>query len=341
MKTGRQHECRPTAAVVVTEGFDAPTVVMSGSGEVSEYVEPKRQVQTPDDMVRWTKSEAYSEYVGFILALNEKIKGKKMTDELLLSEVTTKLLSVLETLDTWVREIPPIDQPQRFGNTAFRTWLKKVQNESVRLLGEALPSNFHGALVELVPYFNDSFGNITRIDYGTGHEMSFAMFLCCLFKVGALTEADSPAVVLRVFQRYLELVRHLQLEYRMEPAGSHGVWSLDDYQFLPFIWGSGQLIDHPTIEPKSFAAAGFSEAYSRDYMFMGCIEFISKVKTGPFHEHSNQLWNISGVPSWAKVNTGLMKMYKAEILGKFPVVQHVVFGNLLPFRPHQNLGPPK
>ncbi|XP_049516649.1 serine/threonine-protein phosphatase 2A activator isoform X1 [Dermacentor silvarum] len=328
---------------------------MSGSGEVSEYVEPKRQVQTPDDMVRWTKSEecedhtkgaftiicAYSEYVGFILALNEKIKGKKMTDELLLSEVTTKLLSVLETLDTWVREIPPIDQPQRFGNTAFRTWLKKVQNESVRLLGEALPSNFHGALVELVPYFNDSFGNITRIDYGTGHEMSFAMFLCCLFKVGALTEADSPAVVLRVFQRYLELVRHLQLEYRMEPAGSHGVWSLDDYQFLPFIWGSGQLIDHPTIEPKSFAAAGFSEAYSRDYMFMGCIEFISKVKTGPFHEHSNQLWNISGVPSWAKVNTGLMKMYKAEILGKFPVVQHVVFGNLLPFRPHQNLGPPK
>lgn len=54
-----------------------------------------------------------------------------------------------------------------------------------------------------------------------------------------------------------------------------------------------------------------------------------KVKSGPFAEHSNQLWNVSMVPSWAKINSGLIKMYTAEVLDKFPVVQHVLFGTYI------------
>jgi serine/threonine-protein phosphatase 2A activator len=64
-------------------------------------------------------------------------------------------------------------------------------------------------------------------------------------------------------------------------------------------------------------------------MFFQCIKFITSVKTGPFAEHSNQLWNISGVPTWNKVNNGLIKMYHAEVLDKFPVVQHILFGTLI------------
>lgn len=42
---------------------------------------------------------------------------------------------------------------------------------------------------------------------------------------------------------------------------------------------------------------------------------LPQVKTGPFAEHSNKLYGISGVAEWSKVNSGLIKMYKAEVYG--------------------------
>ena len=57
------------------------------------------------------------------------------------------------------------------------------------------------ASVELAPYLLDSFGNSTRIDYGTGHEMAFVMLLCALFKLEVFGEADKAPVGLTVFQR--------------------------------------------------------------------------------------------------------------------------------------------
>lgn len=48
-------------------------------------------------------------------------------------------------------------------------------------------------------------------------------------------------------------------------------------------------------------------------MFIGCIDYINQVKTGNFAEHSPQLWNISAVESWVKINSGLVKMYQKEV----------------------------
>ena len=125
----------------------------------------------------------------------------------------------------------------------------------------------------------------------------------------------------------------------MEPAGSQGVWSLDDYQFVSFIWGAGQMVDHPRVKPKTIGDYDMAEMLAPDYHFFGCIKYIGSVKTGPFSEHSNQLWNVSGVPLWSKVYTGLVKMYRAEVLSKFPVIQHTYFGSVFTLDPCQQKCP--
>lgn len=107
---------------------------------------------------------------------------------------------------------------------------------------KALPESLHEAIPELAVYLTGGFGNATRIDYGSGHELSFFAWLCGIALLGGFAEEDYQAIVLRIFVRYLELVRKVQKTYTLEPAGSHGVWGLDDHQFLPYLWGSAQLI---------------------------------------------------------------------------------------------------
>lgn len=131
---------------------------------------------------------------------------------------------------------------------------------------------------------------------------------------------------------YLPLCRHFQLTYRLEPAGSHGVFSLDDFQYIPFLFGSAELIGNNTVSPRQFPNEEVAARYAHEFMFMAAIDFIFKAKSGPFYEHSNQLWNISGVDDWARINRGLMAKYTDEVLHKFPVVQHVWFGvHVLPW----------
>ncbi|ELT93086.1 hypothetical protein CAPTEDRAFT_185148 [Capitella teleta] len=307
---------------------------MSLNVETHEFMIPEKGVKQPTDIAeKWEKSEAYRDLLGFIGAMNNAVKNKKMRDEYHVSEMMEKLVSIMDAMSQWIDEIPPIDQPQRFGNKAYRDWFKRLQENANGLVRDALGEKYARAVDEVSVYLIESVGNSTRIDYGTGHELAFVAFMCCLYKIGALTESDAVATVFRLFARYLEVMRKLQLVYMLEPAGSQGVWCLDDYQFIPFIWGSSQLLDHPRLKPKSFPNPEICESFSKDYIFLGCIQHINKVKTGPFAEHSNQLWNISAVQLWSKVNSGLIKMYKAEVLSKFPAIQHFLFGSLLTLKP--------
>jgi serine/threonine-protein phosphatase 2A activator len=288
-----------------------------------------KRIQTPDDIRRFHDSDSGKNFVGFIVALSESFRSRKISDPCHQSETTNTIVSIIETLTQWIDEIPPAQQAARYGNIAYRTWHERLVNSGESLMFRFLPENLRDATVEIVPYFSDSFGNSSRIDYGTGHETNFAAWLYCLARLGVIGEEDYQAVVSRVFVKYLDLMRKLQLVYCLEPAGSHGVWGLDDYHFMPFIFGSSQLIDHKYMKPKSIHNRDILDNFSNEYLYLGCICFVMKVKKGHFAEHSPMLDDISGVPNWKKVNSGLLKMYKAEVLEKVPIMQHFLFGSLI------------
>jgi len=145
------------------------------------------------------------------------------------------------------------------------------------LLTDILGDDFRHASVEITPYILDSFGNKSRIDYGTGHETNFFAFLFCLAKLGLIKESDRVAIVTRVTQSYMELMRKLQRTYGLEPAGSHGVWGLDDYQFIPFLLGASQLIEHPTLLPSHILDDDAVHANESHYLLFGCVSFVRKV----------------------------------------------------------------
>lgn len=74
--------------------------------------------------------KALAEYTGFIKRLNEMCKDTKLTDTFDISPMAQSILNMLVKLSQWVDEIPPIQQPQRFGNKAFKNWLDKVREVS-------------------------------------------------------------------------------------------------------------------------------------------------------------------------------------------------------------------
>ena len=137
---------------------------------------------------------------------------------------------MLDQLIVYVDEVPPIEQPMRFGNKAFRTWLDKVTSNSAEQIATlSSVQGFEKSIPEIKVYWDESFGHYERLDYGTGHELCFVAFLFCLFKMGVLEEADLCATINKIFQKYILLMRKIQTTYYLEPAGSHGVWGLDDY----------------------------------------------------------------------------------------------------------------
>lgn len=291
------------------------------------------------DMSIWVASDTYSEILTFISALQDSVTGLSNDAEVPVLKVTETLLEMLDRVLEIISENPIQHEKEisRFGKVEFRDFYDQVAKESQLLIEDLLTPDLKHYAHEISTYFNESWGNRQRIDYGSGHELNFLCFLLCLYKLHLVSENDHKALVLKVFNRYIAVMRQLQKIYWLEPAGSHGVWGLDDYHFLPFLFGAAQLAKHPHMKPKLIHNKELVEVYWKQYMYLECIHFINLIKTVPgkhstqvsLRWHSPMLDDISSARSWAKIQEGMIKMYKVEVMGKLPIMQHLIFGTLI------------
>lgn len=373
-----------TAETLAEERVSSSQLKLLDSSVGHTFSPPNKKIHDGPDLSFFLTSLAYKDIMLFMMQLNRSMVPRKVVDDegqkyriwdidseyVQFSPPVQKLRDLIMKLENLITEAPPDTGPRRFGNVSFRKWYKLAEDRIAMLLEEHVsPHVLHfgsstsqasdkNPVEELQAYLLGSFGSPQRLDYGTGHELSFLAFLGCIWKLNGFAEAEQGVeergIVLGIFQPYLDLVRQIIKTYTLEPAGSHGVWGLDDNSFLPYVFGSAQLSQaisetdetpvYGSIEGapdlSSVTQAKVVEEERTRNMYFSAVGFIYDVKRGPFWEHSPMLFDISGIKDgWGKINKGMIKMYNAEVLSKFPVVQHFPFGSLFRWEKDPNAPP--
>lgn len=315
-----------------------------------------RKINSEKDAIYFkTKSPAYSNIVRYVDLLCESIEGTG--SEIINNKYSLKsdifkkcsdFLGVLErTCDDTDLNLARDASTLRFGHVAFREWfdnMKSLCREFILKLPEFSSNQYKE---ELLTYLTESFGNRMRIDYGTGHELSFIIFTMGLCNFDQDVGGDNSSLIvtpekLKAFvsthgsdihslfaHRYLRLCRRVQAKFRLEPAGSRGVYNMDDFQFLPFLFGSAQLSGKKYVNVDNFYQPEEVEQYKNDYILFEAVDFILNNKRGPFNEHSYTLWGFTNLGSWSNIFRKIRMKFIDEVLRPLPIIQHFLFGEYI------------
>lgn len=143
------------------------------------------------------------------------VKVWNLTDKVIVEGLVERIQSMLKVIEALIDAVPPDTGPRRFGNISFRRWHAVLEERIVSMLRDYIPHEILDAGMggeataqdELVSYLLGSFGSGLRLDFGTGHELSFLAFIGCLWKMGGFTGKDIPSdgsversIVLGVFE---------------------------------------------------------------------------------------------------------------------------------------------
>lgn len=199
-----------------------PRPILDRVDSIAEHVFaiPSKKINDGEDLSFFLASTAYSDLTKWLLQLNRAIFPTKLQDGSIdtcivdssagLSESIQKVRNILQRLSGLIEEAPPDTGPRRFGNVAFRKWYQLAVDNAfglieIHLLKASSFANLSGEhknslCNELKAYLLGSLGSAQRLDYGTGHELSFLAFLGCLWKMGMFEEGEERAIVIGLIQ---------------------------------------------------------------------------------------------------------------------------------------------
>ncbi|TDG38899.1 hypothetical protein AWZ03_014679 [Drosophila navojoa] len=302
--------------------------------DVSRYFEKishgaVMRVRKESDMPLWYNSAAYHDVIAYINRTSTAIQGVRQLEPhgYPVSLTMRKLCNLIDGLIGQLRLV------RAHSMSSYRIWSHQMLHEVFQMLEKALPADKCEHVGELGQYLGNSFGNFTRADYGTGNELSFIFFLCSLFRAGILIAEDEPAAALMLFSRYLKCVRRLQSLFDLKPSSHQGAYSLDDFQFVAYMWGVAQLCYEPPFSPRELFDRAVIREWRNEYLIVGCVAFLASSKPGTFAMHSNLLWSVASLSSWPQVYNGLQNMYLKEVISQFHLLRELCFGKLMAFVP--------
>lgn len=217
--SSRSQEVTIDAAANEPPSDDFPRIDLSSH----VFLQPKKEIHNHDDLSHFLRSQAHSLIVTFLNHLSTAItptsSDTKSTESyytdsqsITVSPAVQAIIDLVKALEKFIDQAPPEDGPRRFGNVAFRNWYAIVEQESPKLLDLYLPTHItqtHAKLdgvspvQELQGYMLGGFGSAQRLDFGTGHELSFFAFLCGIWVMGGFERGkDELGLVLRAFDAY-------------------------------------------------------------------------------------------------------------------------------------------
>jgi len=210
-----------------TDNSLPPTLEILPDGRHVSPQLPAKCIENGEDLSFFLGSKAYADIMTFVLQLNRAMvplkddAGTTHTwplngPHLTLSDNVRQMASLIQSLRSIMDRAPPETGPRRFGNVAFRTWYKAAQESAIELLkdtlSEAVWTHVEGEAErgklekELEAYLLGGFGSSERLDYGTGHELSFMAFLGCVWKLGGFAQApegvEERGIVVGIIQPY-------------------------------------------------------------------------------------------------------------------------------------------